>query len=468
MHVRILGSQELLPALQLAWDVFEQEIAPTYEGEGIEGFQQFIRYDNIAPKVQEGEYIFFGAWKDEVLCGVGALQRRGHISLLFAQEEYKACGTEKLLFDAMCQYLVQVCGIQKVTVHAAVNRVEAYRQYGMCVLAPQQHVNGVCFVPMEMKLTKKKKKHRKWWIIFAVIALIICIFAGIFWFVIFGSVLAIKQEDICTPYEYEEEYGMDAFDSETEEEEAESGMDAIPEYISEETVYELTEDSYVLNPQEAGTSRTTIAFEIKYPQINGLEETIAEKVNEELKACAMETAEWIYLNPTDEIKERVLGEEYPVLVSYVEYKVTYLSDTFVSVVYQDYCYEGSQEAYYLRFRTRNIDLTDGTIYEVKDIVSLDESFIQEWKELMRKEAQSEELLSELEDEEWMEVLAGNELGGVYTDNFFVDKDGIEIGLGFTYAADDENNLGFSWVTAPFEWKDMKEYQTDSKFWELAE
>lgn len=464
MNVRILGSQELLPALQLAWDVFEQEIAPTYEDEGIEEFQQFIKYDNIVPKVQGGEYIFFGAWENEVPCGAGALQRRGHISLLFVQKEYKAYGTEKLLFDAMCQYLVQVCGIQKVTVHAAVNKVEAYRQYGMCVLAPQQHVNGVCFVPMEMKLTRKKKKHRKWWIIFTVIALIVCIFAGIFWFVIFGSVLTIKQEDICTPYEYEEEYGIGAFDSEQEEE---SGIDAILEYISEETAYELTEESYVLNPQEAGTSRTTIAFEIKYPQINGLDEAVAEKVNEELKNCAMETAEWIYLNPTDEIKERVLGEEYPVLMSYVEYKVTYLSDTFVSVVYQDYCYEGSQENYHLRFRTKNINLTDGTVYEVKDIVTLDEAFIEEWTKLMREEAQSEELLSELDDDELLQVLSGNDLGGVYTDNFFVDAEGIEIGLGFTYGADDADAQDFSWVTAPFEWKDMKKYQTDSEFWNLV-
>ena len=35
------------------------------------------------------------------------------------------------------------------------------------------------------------------------------------------------------------------------------------------------------------------------------------------------TVEEIYLNPSDEIKEKVIGAQMPVLVSYVTYKVTY-------------------------------------------------------------------------------------------------------------------------------------------------
>ena len=33
--------------------------------------------------------------------------------------------------------------------------------------------------------------------------------------------------------------------------------------------------------------------------------------------------------------------------------------------------------------------------------------------------------------------------------FFLDRDGIEIGLNFNYPPEDSHDLGYSWVTAPF-------------------
>ena len=65
-----------------------------------------------------------------------------------------------------------------------------------------------------------------------------------------------------------------------------------------------------------------------------------------------------------------------------------------------------------------------------------------------------------------EVLSGDDKDGVYHDNFFLDSEGIEIGLGFRYPADDKNDLGFGWVTAPFEMDDIREFKTDSDFWTL--
>lgn len=64
-------------------------------------------------------------------------------------------------------------------------------------------------------------------------------------------------------------------------------------------------------------------------------------------------------------------------------------------------------------------------------------------------------------------LSGEDETGIYSDNFFVDADGIEIGFGFDYPADDENNQGFAWVTAPFDMDEIMEYRTDSEFWNLV-
>lgn len=433
MYVRVLGQHEILPALHLAWEVYAQDILPKRTKEQIEEFQQFIKYENIMPKIQSRELRFFGAFEGDILCGAGAIDYQGHISLLYVKKEMQEQGIEQMLVQEM------------------------QRPFS-------QNMN------MGMQQEKPKKNNKVLWIIIAVAAVILTMIIGLLGFVTYKVVNRYEESSIIEEFNvpYEEDIYGGFFGEEEAEEEQIGGMQAIPESIDEHTGYELTEDSYILNPEDTETTRTTIAFEILYPQISGLKDAdVQEKVNEELKKCAMETADNIYFTPTEEIKEIVLGEQNPVLASYVEYKVTYLTEDIISVVYQDYYYEGSQNNYHLGFRTRNINLNDGSVYEVKDIVKLSDRFIKEWAEEMRDEADTDKLLKELSENEMKDVLSDKDLGGVYYDNFFLDKEGIEIGLCFKYPADDENDAGYSWVTAPFDWDDIKEYKTDSSFWSLV-
>lgn len=69
MDTRILKEQELLPALHLVWEVFAEEVAPSYSPEGVEKFRNFIKYDNICPMFRRGEILFFGAFEDNELKG---------------------------------------------------------------------------------------------------------------------------------------------------------------------------------------------------------------------------------------------------------------------------------------------------------------------------------------------------------------------------------------------------------------
>ena len=434
MYVRILGHHEILNALHLAWEVYAQDILPKRTHEQIEEFQRFIKYENIMPKIQSGELKFFGAFDEDRLCGAGAIDRQGYISLLYVKKEMQEEGIDQMLVQAMNEALYQ-------NVHT------------------------------DMPKEKPKKKRRMVTIIIVAAVLVLAMIIGLIGFIAYKVVnIDIGHsiiEEFNVPYE-DDIYGGYFGEEETEEEQI-GGMQAIPEYIDKQAGYEITEDSYILNPEDTETTRTTIMFEIRYPQVTGLkDESVQEKVNEELKNCAMETAENIYLTPTDEIKETVLGEEYPVLASYVEYKVTYLSRDIISVVYQDYYYEGSKNNYHLGFRTRNINLNDGSVYEVKDIVKLNDRFIKDWSEEMRDEADTDKLMKELSENEMKDVLSGKDLDGVYYDNFFLDSEGMEIGLCFKYSADDKNDSGYSWVTAPFDWEDIREYKADSNFWELVE
>ena len=47
------------------------------------------------------------------------------------------------------------------------------------------------------------------------------------------------------------------------------------------------------------------------------------------------------------------------------------------------------------------------------------------------------------------------------------KKEFEIGFDFNYSENDEHDLGYMWVTAPFDWDEIEPYKTDHKFWEYA-
>jgi hypothetical protein len=141
-----------------------------------------------------------------------------------------------------------------------------------------------------------------------------------------------------------------------------------------------------------------------------------------------------------------------------------MSENLLSIVMEDNSYQGSQEDYCYDFRTLNINLKDGSVLEVKNLVNIDNEFVKDWLEVMRAEAKNEKLLSELNKKELKKALEGDNLEGVYVVEFFFDKDGVEIGFAFDYEEGDENDAGYSWVTAPFSYKEIKKYTTDLPIW----
>ena len=151
----------------------------------------------------------------------------------------------------------------------------------------------------------------------------------------------------------------------------------------------------------------------------------------------------------------------------MKYKVTYLTEDYLCVVFEDYSYEGSEDAYYVGLRAKSVNLKDGSVYEVKDIVDLKDAFVKDWLERMKSESGSEDILSELNTKELTKALSGEDTkNGVYLPLFFADKDGLEIGFSFHYESEDESDLGYAWVTAPFDEDEIRKYQTENPFWDL--
>lgn len=477
MFVRTISENEILPALHLVWEVYVSDVAPLLKPEAVAGFQQFIRYENIAPRIRGGEITLFGAFEGRELCGVSGIDRRGNILLLYIRKNWQRRGVGRQLMQAMYQYCAQVLVITRMMMRVFPSAATAMNHLGLRDTAPVQTVGPEVFIPMELMIApgamppRREKKNTA--VIVGAVVLVLA-FLGLLAKMVYNEARDVFQNpypfDSFGDYgdydgygDYGDWFGDDYFD---EGEGSLSGIDAIPEYEEKGLPFEIKEENYLDTPDDKKT--TYVDFEISYPQIEGLkDESVQDKINEELRVCAMETVDRIYENPDSEVKERVLGEEYPVIADYVKYKVTYLTEEYLCVVFEDYSYEGSEEAYYVGLRAKNVNLKDGTAYEVKDIVDLKDDFVEEWLEGMKSESDSEEILSELDETQMRKALSGEDTkDGTYLPVFFADKEGVEIGFSFHYDKDDEDDLGYGWVTAPFDDEEIGEFQSENPFWDL--
>lgn len=117
----------------------------------------------------------------------------------------------------------------------------------------------------------------------------------------------------------------------------------------------------------------------------------------------------------------------------------------------------------------NIRISDAKQFEVADIVDLSDAFMHDWMKKMKGEAPLAEVLSSVKLNDFRQILNGEILENRYFDAFFVDKDGIEIGITYHYPGDGKKSSAESgWITAPFTMKEIIEYKTDSEFWNLVQ
>ncbi len=490
MEIRILMQQEILPALHLTWEVFAEAVAPTYTPEGVAQFQEFIRYENMIRMWQNREVVFFGAFEEGELCGTIAVKTTGHICLFFVKKDWQGKGVGRMLFQTVYNFCAQELRVGRITVNAALESVEKYRHMGMSQTGEEQEVNGIRFVPMESFVSmgmvqSVRGKTKTSTIVAAAIGGLILVFI-----VILGGIAFIRSiyrtvggqrdgyywdhdHDYEDDYHYEDDYGYGGYGNYGGQEDGDfdgsyennlTGLNAVEAYIAGDLSYEIEEETF--DYYDAEKTSTVIYFQVMYPRLSGLEGGNEEAVNEAVKACAMATVDEIYTNPGEEVKERVLRAETPALISNVSYKVCYASEDFISIAFEDVSAKGDYNQYKGALRTINIGLKDGKVYEVKDIVGLGDEFLDEWLDEMCGEAENDAFLSELGRDEMKAALEGNGRDGIYSDVFFVHADGIEVGYSLDYPEGDPNDLGYVWVTAPFDFDEIEEYISDRDFWNL--
>lgn len=480
MEIRMLREEELLDALHLTWEVFAENVAPLYSREGVEEFQKFIRFDNIRGMFVRREIYFWGCFNNGELAGCIAASQTGHINLLFVKKEYQHRGIATQLTGCVKLYAAQVLKMPILTVNAVPSAVGFYQKAGFYVTGAAKTVNGIIFVPMEYTgagpvlaaAPEEARRRRNRNIIIGVsigagvlVLLVVLLCASL----LFGVKREIKSFDYYN--EYDGDYGNDhsygyegIYPEEDYEGEEPSGIENIDDYKADDISYTLSDGSY---REQSGHGTNYIEFNVSYPVISGLDSSKEDEINKIIQDCAMKTVDEIYTHPSEEMKERIIGSQNAALVSLVEYKVCYQSNEFLSVVFNDECYKGTEYGG-IELRAVNINLKTGEVYDIKDIVEMKDSFMSAWLKSMKGEAPNAGFLDQVSLDDFKKVLEGDTFDGRYSNVFFVDGDGIEIGLSvFHHQDEQQENAFYGWITAPFTYQEINRFKTDSSFWNLV-
>lgn len=473
METRLLGAEEAGAVLPLVKDKIEDTL-----------------YQRIVEDYRQQILVIFGIFDEQRVCGISALKKDGQVLLVYVMENCRRRGVGSMLLWSMYRYCAAVFQVPVISVLSPSEMTVFFRKLGMqpegmnMSESGQEGREGDAKIRLVMQVqpeTPASPLNSKTPVIIAVVVGVIAVCL-----VIFGVAAATKrifldlQESALErlPYGLEEEGGFygegedpglegfpDAGGDYESAEDSTTGMAAVPSYIDEDLSYEITDQSYDYTDNEKET--TVITFQVGYPEVTGLSsKKVEKKVNDAIRSCAMETVDKIYINPSEEIKERVLSSQTPMLANLVESKVTYATDGLICVMFSDASYQGGPEYFDETMRACTINLKSGEVYELSDIMELSDSFVEAWITGMQKETGKNAFLTELSPKELQKLLSGKEESGIYDVEFFLDRDGIEIGLNFNYPPEDSHDLGYSWVTAPFSYKEIKQYISDQEFWNL--
>ena len=153
MTIREMEPQRLKEALDLVWRVFLEFEAPDYSEQGVATFHEFIEYDAMEKRIQDGEIALWYAQEDGAVVGVVALRPQagqatehavhGHISLLFVEKRHHKKGIARSLVETATS------GHTTVTVNSSPYAIEIYKRLGFVTTDCEQLQDGIRYTPMK-------------------------------------------------------------------------------------------------------------------------------------------------------------------------------------------------------------------------------------------------------------------------------------------------------------------------------
>ena len=259
--------------------------------------------------------------------------------------------------------------------------------------------------------------------------------------------------------------------------------DAVSYSFKEET---FQKEGTVESAELGITVQTNIT--VDYPQlIDAGEHT--EKVNTALRDVAMDTVDTYFLKPDDEARKLVsaLGKENSsdrsdaLFVDDVTWAITYNTEDFISVSYSDWCRIGSQEHGFIFLRCVNANLKTGEIYQVDDVLQVNEVIANAFVDAFVKASCEDEngdgavtdadsvSLTLVPRKEFVAAMLGEgEMAKHMDTTFFVDEHGRP-NLGVSFWFDDSAHRVWSraWWDVTLTDELLEGARKDSSFWGLV-
>ncbi len=465
MVIRVLEKEEIHGALCLAAGIFN----------GLEQEEEILR------QAEEENLILAGCFGDGPAAGLlgwGMADSGGQILFVFVREEHRRHGMGTAIVDMLRQVCSQKFAVLRITAQAPQEMVPFLTKCGLRVYAPQRQENGRTFFPMEdmlspVELKPHKNGFRMGLIIggVCVAVLVLCLLIFLLGKKVVGEVESLqevqrqeeRQKEIPDEPETEVLPGYEEEDPAEESPAEDEGIDDIPAYVASDVSYQMTEENY---KEKEAREEATIDYDIDYPQVSGLPSGKDQEVNQILKDAAMGNANTYYLNPTQEIQDFLAEQEELYLGSQVKYRVTYMDDRLLCVIYEDHYFTGSVYGEYLALRTRVIDLETAEIYDVQDVLRADETFVDLWRAKIKEKDPDNYPAAELSDEAFLGTMTGEIIDGRYFANLVLAGDGLRVGFTYAFRSEDDMRLSRGWVTAEFTEEELEPYRQDSRMWEL--
>lgn len=229
-------------------------------------------------------------------------------------------------------------------------------------------------------------------------------------------------------------------------------------------------------------------FDVHYPQLVGDLEHLDE-INELLERAAMSTVRTYYENPSEETVqsiERMLESSesetiHALLISQVNYAISYNSEDLLSVCFSDSCFVGSIGAETIQLRTVNINLRTGEAYTQDDVLTVDEatasSLVDGIVQAMGSDSDGDGVIADDEcrivsiagREALVEALQGKgelaEAGRVYT-CLFIDGNGRpNLGINW-WLSDESGRMSRGWWDVTITDEQLAAARKDSTLWDV--
>ena len=477
MMIRMLTLSQIPEALTMANYLFDKEMAPFVSPACTASFHAFASDQMIQSMMQTGKIHVWGAFDEENrLAGVSAMNDPYHVSILCVAEQYRGQGISRALLDAMAQFGAVQGHPHPLTINALDPAIPYLQHVGFVASGQKTTMMDVSYTPMckgqvqpvmypNTAPARVSGPGMPGWL--KVLIGFICVLAfAIFVYAI--SMIVSKSAGLTAGNgasdfeEYLEQFDRDNDDDAVPDtgDEENTGIEQIPVYEQKDLSYEIKDKAF---SEEEQTGKYVIRLLVKYPQLEGLGDN-QDQINELIRNFALETEKSIYENPDKAQKEKALELDQVYVYNDVTYKATYVTDDFISIVFNDVSLLGdSTEQGVVQIRTLNISLTDAKVYSPEEVFDIGNADFQKaWEASVTSEAGDVlgKALPAFSSDLDVSILSGKEAD--YPPAYFVDKDGVEIGFSIL---NQEKQGG--WVTGPISSDKIVTYKTDSEFWNLV-